>query len=345
MELTTFWFIIIAVLWVGYLVLEGFDFGVGMLVGLLAKGDKERRVLINTIGPVWDGNEVWLIVAGGATFAAFPEWYATLFSGFYLPLFLILIALIVRIIGLEFRSKRPESWWRSRCDAAIIFGSVVPALLWGVALANIVRGVPIDADKEFVGNLLDLLNPYALLGGAVTVSVFLVHGAFFIGLKTVGPIRERAIKLGLRIGVVAALLTTTFVAWTAASDGDLVVWLLGAAVLVSFVFAMAAAIGRRDGWAFAGTAVAIALLVVMLFTSLFPAVMPSSLDPAWDLTTTNAASTPYTLKIMSWVAVVFTPIVVIYQSWSYWVFRQRIGVHHIPEDASPEGASPADVGH
>ncbi|WP_456697260.1 cytochrome d ubiquinol oxidase subunit II [Aeromicrobium sp. P5_D10] len=345
MELTTFWFIIIAVLWVGYLVLEGFDFGVGMLVGLLAKGDKERRVLINTIGPVWDGNEVWLIVAGGATFAAFPEWYATLFSGFYLPLFLILIALIVRIIGLEFRSKRPETWWRGRCDAAIIFGSVVPALLWGVALANIVHGVPIDADKEFVGNLFDLLNPYALLGGAVTVSVFLVHGAFFIGLKTVGPIRERAIELGLRIGVVAALLTSAFVVWTAASDGDLVVWLLGIAVLVSFVFAMTAAVGRRDGWAFAGTALAIGLLVVMLFASLFPAVMPSSLDPAWDLTTTNAASTPYTLKIMSWVAVVFTPIVVIYQSWSYWVFRQRIGVHHIPEDTSPVDASPTEAGH
>ncbi|MFI5428033.1 cytochrome d ubiquinol oxidase subunit II [Aeromicrobium sp. UC242_57] len=333
MELTTFWFIIIAVLWVGYLVLEGFDFGVGMLVGLLARGDKERRVLINTIGPVWDGNEVWLLVAGGATFAAFPEWYATLFSGFYLPLFLILVALIVRIIGLEFRSKRPESWWRARCDAAIVFGSVLPALLWGVALANIVRGVPIDADKEFVGNLFDLLNPYALLGGAVTVSVFLVHGAFFVGLKTVGEIRERAITFGLRIGVVAALLTTAFVAWTAASDGDLVVWLLGLAVLASFVLAMVAALGRRDGWAFAGTALAIALLVAMLFTSLFPAVMPSSLDPAWDLTTTNAASTPYTLKIMSWVAVVFTPIVILYQSWSYWVFRQRIGVQHIPEDA------------
>ena len=161
MDLTTFWFILIAVLWVGYFVLEGFDFGVGMLMAVLAKDDKERRVLINTIGPVWDGNEVWLIVAGGATFAAFPEWYATLFSGFYLPLLLILLALIVRIVGIEFRSKRPEASWRRRCDAAIVFGSVVPALLWGVALANIVRGVPIDADKEYVGGLLDLLNPYA----------------------------------------------------------------------------------------------------------------------------------------------------------------------------------------
>ena len=330
MDLTTFWFIIIAVLWVGYLVLEGFDFGVGMLVALLAKNDTERRVLINTIGPVWDGNEVWLLVAGGATFAAFPEWYATLFSGFYLPLFLILIALIVRIIGLEFRSKRSETWWRGRCDAAIVFGSVLPALLWGVALANIVHGVPIDADKEYVGNLFDLLNPYGLLGGAVTLTVFLVHGAFFVGLKTVGPIRERAIRMGLGFGLLAAVLTTAFVVWTASSDGDLAVWILGAGVVAAFVFAMVAAVGRRDGWAFTGTALAIALLVAMLFTSLFPDVMVSSLDPAWSLTTTNAASTPYTLKIMSWVAVAFTPIVVLYQSWSYWVFRRRIGVQHIP---------------
>jgi cytochrome d ubiquinol oxidase subunit II len=330
MELTTFWFILITILWVGYLVLEGFDFGVGMLVALLAKGDTERRVVINTIAPVWDGNEVWLLVAGGATFAAFPEWYATLFSGFYLPLLLILVALIVRIIGLEFRSKRPASSWKRRCDAAIVFGSVLPALLWGVALANIVRGVPIDIDGEYVGGFFNLLNPYALLGGAVTVSVFLVHGAFFVGLKTVGDIRERAIALGLRVGVVAAVLTTAFVVWTAADDGDAVVWVLGAAVVAAFGFALVAAIGRLDGWAFAGTALAIALLVIMLFTALFPAVMPSSLDPAWDLTTTNAASTPYTLKIMSWVAVVFTPIVLLYQGWTYWVFRRRIGVQHIP---------------
>jgi cytochrome d ubiquinol oxidase subunit II len=332
MELTTFWFITIAVLWVGYLVLEGFDFGVGMLVGLLAKNDTERRVVINTIGPVWDGNEVWLLVAGGATFAAFPEWYATLFSGFYLPLFLILVALIVRIIGLEFRSKRPEASWRGRCDAAIIFGSVVPAFLWGVALANIVHGTPIDADKEFVGNLFDLLNPYGLLGGAVTVSVFLVHGAFFVGLKTMGDIRERAIALGIKASVVAAVLTVAFVIWTAQHDGDLAVWLLGAAVAVAFVAAVAMAVRRRDGWAFALTATSIALLTAMLFTALFPAVMPSSLDPAWDLTVTNSASTPYTLKIMTWVAVVFTPIVIGYQSWSYWVFRRRIGTHHIPVD-------------
>ena len=330
MDLTTFWFILIAVLWIGYLVLEGFDFGVGMLMALLARDDKERRVLLNTIGPVWDGNEVWLIVAGGATFAAFPEWYATMFSGFYIPLLLILLALIVRIIGIEFRSKRPEPAWKLRCDIAIVFGSVVPALVWGVALANIVRGVPIDADKEYVGGLLGLFNPYGLLGGLVTLTVFLVHGAFFVGLKTTGPIRERAIAMGLRAGVFAAVLTTVFVGWTAMRDDTLHVWMIGAGVLVAFVLGLAAASAGRDGWAFVGTAVAIGLLVVMLFAALFPDVMVSSLDPAWSLTTDNASSTPYTLKIMSWVAVAFTPIVVGYQSWSYWVFRRRIGVQHIP---------------
>jgi len=330
MDLTTFWFILITVLWIGYLVLEGFDFGVGMLMAVLAHDDRERRVLLNTIGPVWDANEVWLLVAGGATFAAFPEWYATLFSGFYLPLLLILVALIVRIIGIEFRSKRPDAAWRRRCDVAIVVGSVVPALLWGVALANIVRGVPIDADGEYVGGLLDLLNPYGLLGGLVTLSIFLVHGAFFVGLKTEGPIRERAISLGLRAGLVAGALLTVFVLWTAGRDDSATVWILGSLVVGAFALGLLNALAQRDGWAFAGTAVAIGLLVVTLFAALFPDVMVSSLDPAWSLTTTNASSTDYTLRIMSWVAVAFTPIVLLYQGWSYWVFRRRIGVHHIP---------------
>lgn len=330
MDLTTFWFIVIAVLWIGYLVLEGFDFGVGMLMAVLAKDDTQRRVLLNTIGPVWDANEVWLLVAGGATFAAFPEWYATMFSGFYLPLLLILVALIVRIIGIEFRSKRPEASWRRRCDAAIVFGSVVPALLWGVALANLVGGVPIDADGEYVGGLLTLLHPYGLLGGLVTLSLFMVHGSFFVGLKTVGDIRERAIALGLRVGTVAASLLAAFAVWTAARDGDTMVWVVGVAALAAFGAGLTAAYRGRDGWAFVGTAVAIGLFVVTIFSALFPDVMVSSLDPAWSLTTDNASSTAYTLKILSWVAVAFTPIVLIYQSWSYWVFRRRIGVQHIP---------------
>lgn len=332
MELTTVWFVVIAFLWVGYLVLEGFDFGVGMLTAVLARDEKERRVLLNTIGPVWDGNEVWLIVAGGATFAAFPEWYATLFSGFYLPLFLILVALIVRAVGFEYRGKRPDMTWKRRWDAAIVFGSVVPALLWGVALANIVHGVPIDADKEFVGSLLDLLGPYALLGGLVTTSVFLVHGAVFVALKTVGDIRERAQRLALRAGVVAAVLTVAFVVWTGLDTDKDAVWLLGGAGVVAFAAGLLATSRSLDGWAFTGTALAVAALVVMLFVALFPSVMVSSLDPAWDLTTTNAASTPYTLRIMTWSAAIFTPLVIGYQAWSYWVFRRRIGVHHIPDD-------------
>jgi cytochrome d ubiquinol oxidase subunit II len=330
MELTTVWFVLIAVLWVGYLVLEGFDFGVGMLLVLLAQNDRERRVLINTIGPVWDANEVWLLVAGGATFAAFPEWYATLFSGFYLPLLLILLALIVRIIGLEFRSKRAEAPWRWRCDLAIITGSAVPAVLWGVALANIVRGVPIDSSGEYVGGLLDLLNPYALLGGLTTASVFVVHGAFFVALKTVGPIRDRATSLALRWGAVAAVLAGAFVLWTALDQDQAAVWVLGATAIAAFGVAFLSGVARLDGWAFAATATTIALFTVMLFVALFPDVMPSSLDAAWSLTTESASSSPYTLRIMTWVAALFTPIVLLYQGWSYWVFRRRIGVHHIP---------------
>ncbi|MBC7631593.1 cytochrome d ubiquinol oxidase subunit II [Aeromicrobium sp.] len=332
MELTTFWFILITVLWVGYLVLEGFDFGVGMLVGVLAKNDTERRVLINTIGPLWDGNEVWLLVAGGATFAAFPEWYATLFSGFYLPLFLILIALIVRAVGFEFRGKRTDSSWRRNWDIAIVICSALPALLWGVALANIVHGVPIDSSKEYVGSFFDLLNPYALLGGLVTLTVFLVHGAIFVALKTVGDIRERAQRLALRVGLPAAALAVMFIVWTGIDQGKLTVWLLGLLAAGAFVAGLVATLRNRDGWAFVATSLSIAFVTVMLFTGLFPDVMPSSLDPAFNLTTSNASSTHYTLVIMSWVAVVFTPIVLMYQSWSYWVFRRRIGVQHIPQE-------------
>ncbi|VXC11707.1 cytochrome d ubiquinol oxidase subunit II [Aeromicrobium sp. 9AM] len=334
MDLTTFWFILIAVLWVGYLVLEGFDFGVGMLVGALAQDDDERRVLINTIGPLWDGNEVWLLVAGGATFAAFPEWYATLFSGFYLPLLLILMALIVRGVAFEYRGKRSDPTWRRNWDLAIISASAVPALLWGVALANIVHGVPITADKEYAGSFFDLLNPYALLGGLVTLTVFFVHGAIFVALKTVGDIRVRAKSLALRSGLVAAVLAVTFIVWTGFDQGELLVWLLGLAGAVTFVLAFGATVGDRDGWAFAFTSATIALVAIMLFVGLFPDVMPSSLNPAWNLTTSNASSTHYTLVIMSWVAVVFTPIVLMYQAWSYWVFRQRIGVQHIPAQTS-----------
>jgi cytochrome bd ubiquinol oxidase subunit II len=334
MELTTVWFILIAVLWIGYFALEGFDFGVGILTRVLARDELERRVLLNTIGPVWDGNEVWLLVAGGATFAAFPEWYATLFSGFYLPLFLILIALIFRNVALEYRGKRDDPDWRRWWDHAIFYGSLAPALLWGVAFGNIVRGVQIDADKEYVGGFFALINPYAVLFGLVTLTLFVTHGATYTALKTTGEIRERARRLAQGTGLVAAALAVGFLVWTldVRSDAQLFAWFAALAGLaaVALVGALVALRFVREGWAFIGTALTIVFAVAGLFVALFPEVMPSTLDPAYSLTTTSAASTDYTLTIMTWVAVLFTPVVVGYQTWSFYVFRRRIGTHHIP---------------
>ena len=342
MELTTVWFILIAVLWIGYFTLEGFDFGVGMLLPVLARNDRQRRLLINTIGPHWDGNEVWVLTAGGATFAAFPEWYATLFSGFYLPLLLILVALIVRNLAFEYRHQRPEQSWRNRWDLAIIVGSFVPALLWGVAFANIVRGVPIDETKDFTGNLFTLLNPFGLLGGVVTLLLFLTHGAMFVALKTDGDIRLRARRLSVQLGLGAAVAAVAFLVWTQVETGN-----AGSAVL--FVLAAAALVGGvvmaragREGWGFLGTFVTIALAVAGLFVALFPDVMPSTTDAAFSLTATNAAATDYTLKVMTIVAAIFTPLVVAYQAWTYWVFRRRISEHHIPEaelESTPENVA------
>jgi len=332
MELTTVWFILIAVLWIGYFTLEGFDFGVGMLLPFLAKDDRERRVMINTIGPVWDGNEVWLLTAGGATFAAFPEWYATLFSGFYLPLLLILLALIVRGLAFEYRHQRPEATWRSWWDRSIIIGSYVPAFLWGVAFANIVRGVPIDADKEFTGSLFALLNPVGLLGGVVTLTLFLAHGAIFLALKTDGDIRVRARAVAVKIGLVAAVAAVVFLVWVQLHTGNAASLVAFAVAALALVGALVATRAAREGWAFIGTFVAIALAVAGLFLGLFPEVMPSTTDAAYSLTTTNAAATDYTLKVMTIVAAIFTPIVLCYQAWTYWVFRKRIAVHHLPDD-------------
>ena len=336
MELSTVWFILIAVLWTGYFVLEGFDFGVGMLLPVLGRGrdaedtERRRRVMINTIGPLWDGNEVWLLTAGGATFAAFPHWYATLFSGFYLPLLLILVALIVRNLGFEYRHKRESTTWKSRWDLAIVVGSLVPALLWGVAFTNIVRGVPIDANKEFVGNFWTLLNPMALLGGLVTLSLFLVHGALFVALKTAGPIRDDGRRLATRLGVVAAVLAVVYLLVIGFQQGSAASWVTTVVAAVALLGALGANLRDREGWAFIGTFVCIAFAVATLFLALFPDVMPSTIDPAYSLTTTNASSTDYTLKIMTIVALIFTPIVLLYQGWTYWVFRKRIAVHHIP---------------
>jgi len=331
MELTTVWFILIAVLWVGYFTLEGFDFGVGMLLPVLARDDRERRTMINTIGPVWDGNEVWLLTAGGATFAAFPEWYATLFSGFYLPLLLILVALIVRGLAFEYRHQRPEAAWHSWWDRAIIVGSYVPAFLWGVAFANIVRGVPIDETKDFTGTIFTLLNPIGLLGGLVTLFLFLTHGAMFVALKTDGDIRHRARALSVKLGLVAAMLAVGFLVWAQVHTGNAGSAVFFVVAALALVGGITTAYAGREGWGFIGTFVCIGLAVAGLFVALFPDVMPSSTDPAFSLTTTNAAATTYTLKVMTVVAAIFTPIVLCYQAWTYWIFRKRISVHHIPE--------------
>ena len=348
MDLATFWFIVLGVLWTGYLVLEGFDFGVGMLLPVLGgkryaadaeDAEKRRRLLINTIGPVWDGNEVWVLTAGGATFAAFPHWYATLFSGFYLPLLLILVALIVRNLGFEYRHKRPGAQWKARWDQAIFWGSLVPALLWGVALTNIVMGVPIDANKEYTGNLFTLLNPVSLLGGLVFVAIFLTHGAIFIALKTDGKVRYEARLIAQRVGLVAAVLAVVLLGWIGLADGKLASWITTVIAAVALLGALAANRAGREGWAFIGTAVTIAMAVATYFIVLFPNVMPSTTNPAYNLTIENASSTDYTLKVMTIVALIFTPIVLIYQGWTYWVFRKRLTTNVIPDDATLEPAA------
>ncbi|SDM98375.1 cytochrome d ubiquinol oxidase subunit II [Actinacidiphila guanduensis] len=333
MHLYDVWFVLIAVLWTGYFFLEGFDFGIGVLTGLLARDRAERRVLINTIGPVWDGNEVWLLTAGGATFAAFPDWYATLFSGFYLPLLLILVCLIVRGVAFEYRAKREEERWQRNWERAIFWTSLLPAFLWGVAFANIAWGVKIGADKNYAGGFFDLLHPHALLGGLVTLTLFTFHGAVFASLKTLGPIRERARRHATRAGLLAAVAAASFLIWTQVHTGN------GRSLvaLVVAVAALAAALGAnlagREGWSFAFSGATIAAAVVMLFLTLFPDVMPSTLNSDWSLTVSNASATPYTLKIMTWCAGVATPLVLLYQSWTYWVFRKRIGTQHIAEGA------------
>ncbi|MFZ4895717.1 cytochrome d ubiquinol oxidase subunit II [Plantibacter sp. Mn2098] len=333
MDLTILWFWIIAALFIGYFVLDGFDFGVGMSIPFLGKDETDKRVLINTIGPVWDLNETWLIVAGACLFAAFPEWYATLFSGFYLPLLLILLALIIRGVSFEYRHQRPESSWKKRFDLFIIVGSAVPSFLWGVAFANIVQGVPLDAGHNFTGNLFTLLNPFGLLGGLTTLLLFFTHGVVFVSLKTEGDIRDRARKIAVRSGVLAIVVAATFLAWTLIahfSPGVLAGALVAAVALIA---SWVANLRGREGVAFALMAITIAAAVLTLFSALFPAVMPASNDPANSLTIANASSSQYTLEIMSWTALAFLPLIVGYQAWTYWIFRKRITRKHIEAHA------------
>ncbi|PPG53932.1 MULTISPECIES: cytochrome d ubiquinol oxidase subunit II [unclassified Rathayibacter] len=333
MDLAVLWFWIVAFFFIGYFVLDGFDFGVGMSLPFLGRDDTDRRVLINTIGPVWDLNETWVIVAGAALFAAFPEWYATLFSGFYLPLLLILLALIARGVSFEYRHQRPEAQWKRRFDTMIVVGSAVPAFLWGVAFANIVQGVPMDADHNYIGTVLDLLNPYALLGGATTLLLFFTHGVVFVALKTEGEIRERARRLATRAGLLTVVVAAVFLAWTNLGQGSTASWALSAGAAATLVGGWLALTRGREGRAFALLAGTTALAVLALFATLFPAVMPASNVPAYGLTIENASSTPYTLTVMSWTALVFVPLIVGYQAWTYWIFRKRISRAHIPVDA------------
>ena len=346
--LQTVWFILICILWVGYFVLEGFDFGVGMLLRVVGRSRAERRMVIHSIGPYWDGNEVWLLVAGGATFAAFPEWYATLFSGFYLALFLILLALIVRNVAFELWGKEDGARWRAGWEWAIVLGSGLPALLWGVGWANIVAGVPIGRDGEFTGTLFSLLGPYALLGGVTTLLLFLAHGAIFLSLRTEGEVAERARAIAGRTAPAAALAVTAFLLWTLGKQGagGGVEWLSASVAVVAVALTAQVSLALRRGrplLAFGLTCGGITALFTALFCDLFPNALVSSTSSAFDLTLRAAASTSYTLTVMTVVAALLVPVVLVYQGWTYWVFRARLkpGDYERPASARRSGSEAA----
>jgi cytochrome d ubiquinol oxidase subunit II len=324
MDLPVLWFAIVGLFFVGYFVLDGFDFGVGMSLPFLGKDDTDRRVLINTIGPVWDLNETWVIVAGACLFAAFPEWYATMFSGFYLALLLILAALILRGVSFEYRHQNKHLAWKRRFDLMIVVGSAVPSFLWGVAFGNVVRGIPMDSGHNYTGTVFDLLNPFALLAGATTLLVFFTHGVVFVALKTEGEMRERAMRLAKRAGVVTIVVAAVFLVTMALVRSTPASLVLSAVGAVSLVVAVLCAARGREGRAFTLMAVTIATVVLAMFTAVFPDVMPATNDPANSLTVANASSGTYTLTVMSWVALVCIPLVLAYQAWTYWVFRKRV---------------------
>ena len=343
MDLQLFWFVLIGVLWAGYFLLEGFDFGVGMLLPFLPRSERERDVMFETIGPVWDGNEVWLVVAGGATFAAFPAWYATMFSGFYLALLVVLVCLIIRVVSFEWREKGHSPQWRAVWTTANVVGSVGASFVWGVALSNLVAGVPLDSDGGWAGAFVDLFSAYTVFGGIAVVLLFAFHGATFLTIRTAGELHLRAARAARRLSVPAALVAAVFLVWTVAvavdrNDKDLfppvVPCALGIAVLVlALVFVQR----RRSGLAFAATAFGAVLLVATLFTSLYPRVLVSNPDFANSLTVDNASSSHYALAVMTVVALIFTPVVLLYQGWTYYVFRHRLG----GEDPRP--AEPAEI--
>jgi cytochrome bd ubiquinol oxidase subunit II len=331
MDLETFWFVLIAVLWAGYFALEGFDFGVGMLLPWVGRNDDDRSTMLRTIGPVWDGNEVWLVVAGGATFAAFPAWYATMFSGFYVALLLVLFFLIIRVVSFEWRSKSESASWRRFWTWCNTIGSAGAALVWGIGLSNLVHGVPIDSDGNYAGDFWDLFSPYTVFAGIALVLLFVFHGATFLTLRTVGELHDRAERTARRLAIPAALVAAVFLVWTVAvavdkNDKDIfppaLPAIIGIAAMLLAVFFLR---GARTGRAFSMTGVAAIAVVATLFTSLYPRVMVSDPDFGNSLTVDGAASSHYALQVMSVVAVIFVPLVLLYQGWTYYVFRRRVG--------------------
>lgn len=328
MELQVIWFILIAVLFTGFFVLEGFDYGVGGLLPFISDNDVERQMVLRTITPVWDGNEVWMLTAGGAMFAAFPHAYATMFSGMYLALFLVLLALIVRGAGFDFRNRCESIGWRRAWDRAIAFGSILPAVLWGVAVSNLISGMAIDGNMVYTGGFKGLLSIHSLLGGITFLLVFLFHGAAYLGMRLQ---EERLVQtigsMGKRIGFLAAVCYVAFVGCTAETaaifnSAAYGIFTIGA---IFFAAAVAALIEGHFGRSFVSSTIAIVMTTAGVFAGLFPNILVSTLQPAWTLNIYNASSTGYTLTIMTWAAVVFIPIVLLYQAWAYWQFRGRIG--------------------
>jgi cytochrome bd ubiquinol oxidase subunit II len=329
--LEVFWFCLIAVLWGGYFVLEGFDFGVGMLLPFLPRDERERSVMLQTIGPVWDGNEVWLVVAGGATFAAFPLWYATMFSGFYLALLLVLALLIVRVVSFEWRDRSDHPRWRTTWRWANTVGSFGAPFVWGVALANLVHGVPLNSSHGYAGDFLDLFSGYTVFAGIVVVLLFALHGATFLGLRTAGSLCDRATAAARRLAAPVAVLGAGLLGWTVAvahdrnARGLLPPAIPAALGIVALALAVVFLLRRRGGLAFAMTALAALAVVATIFTGLYPRVLVSHPDFANSLTISNAASAHYALTVITVVAGIFTPLVLLYQGWTYHVFRRRLG--------------------
>lgn len=327
MELDIVWFILVTVLFAGFFCLEGFDYGVGMLVPILGRNDTERQMIRNTVGPVWQGNEVWMITAGGAMFAAFPQVYATLFSGFYLALFLMLMALIARGTAFEFRGENPGSGWRNTWDWLLFAGSLVPALLWGVAVANLMKGVPIDAKMQYMGTFFDLLNVYSITGGLTFLLVFLFHGAAYLSIRVEGELAEAARNFALKVGIPAAVVCLAFAGLTYLQT-DLFSKVVAATAfilaIVLFVASYLQMLNKRCGYGFALSALTIVAVTVAFFAGLFPRLMVSSLNPAWSLTIKNAASSEHTLTLMTIAAAILVPVVLLYQGWNYWMFRRRV---------------------